>query len=255
MPKERLKWAAAWVTMALLVFGAIRYVPEVVTVSTSIDGKELPIYCVDTKKKQVALSFDVVSENAHIQEILEILAKHQVKATFFVTGKWVESCPEEVKAIWAAGHDLGNYGDQHRDMIRLDDEGKAAELAGVQERVKALTGEEMELFRPPYGSYDNAVIRSARENGYYSIQWSVDSLDWKDYGAQVIAETVCNHKNLENGAIIRMHNGAKYTAGALDVVITTLQEQGYDLVPVSELIYKEHYHLDQKGRQIENKTE
>lgn len=249
MPKDRLKWMAAWMAMALLVFGAIRYVPEVVTVSTSIDGKELPIYCVDTEKKQVALSFDVIQGNTKIDEILAILAEHQVKATFFVTGEWVESYPEEAKAIRKAGHDLGNYGDQHKDMVRLDNEGKTAELTGVQERVKELTGESMELFRPPYGSYDNAVIRNARENGYYSILWSVDSLDWKDYGTEAIVETVCNHKNLENGAIIRMHNKAKYTTEALKRILTELQEQGYELVPVSELIYKENYHIDQEGCQ------
>ena len=252
MPKERLKWMAAWMAMALVVFGAIRYVPEIVTVSTSIDGKELPIYCVDTEKKQVALSFDVIQGNTGIQEILEILAGHGVKATFFVTGEWAKSRPEDVKAVWSAGHDLGNYGDTHKDMAGLDNEGKTAELMGVHEKVKELTGVDMELFRPPYGSYDNAVLRSAEENGYYTIQWSVDSLDWKDYGAKAIEETICNHKNLGNGAIIRMHNGARYTAQALDAVIAALQEQGYELVPVSELIYKEHYHLDQKGQQIKN---
>lgn len=252
MPKERLKWMAAWMALALLVFGAIRYVPEVVTVSTSIDGRELPIYCVDTEKKQVALSFDVIQGNTEIQEILEILAAYKVKATFFVTGEWVKSSPEEVKALCAAGHDLGNYGDNHKDMVRLDNEGKTAELTGVQEKVKELTGTDMELFRPPYGSYDNAVVHNAMENGYYTIQWSVDSLDWKDYGAEAIVETVCNHKNLGNGAIIRMHNGAKYTAEALDLILDTLQEQGYEMVPVSELIYKDNYHLDQEGRQIGN---
>lgn len=252
MPKERLKWMAAWMALALLVFGAIRYVPEVVTVSTSIDGRELPIYCVDTEKKQVALSFDVIQGNTKIQEILEILAAYKVKATFFVTGEWVESSPKEVKAVCAAGHDLGNYGDKHKDMVRLDNEGKTAELTGVQEKVRKLTGTDMELFRPPYGSYDNAVVHNAMENGYYTIQWSVDSLDWKDYGAEAIVETVCNHKNLGNGAIIRMHNGAKYTAEALKLILAALQEQGYEMVPVSELIYKENYHLDQEGRQIGN---
>lgn len=243
---------AAWMALALVVLGAIRYVPGIVTVSTSIDGRELPIYCVDTEKKQVALSFDVIQGNTKIQKILEILAEHQVKATFFVTGEWVKSFPEEVKAVCAAGHDLGNYGDNHTDMVRLDNEGKTAELMGVQKKVKDLTGTDMKLFRPPYGSYDNAVIHNARENGYYAIQWSVDSLDWKDYGTEAIVETVCNHKNLENGAIIRMHNGAKYTAEALDRILAALQEQGYELVPVSELIYKENFHLDQEGRQIGN---
>lgn len=241
---------AAWMAMALLVFGVMRYVPQVVTVSTSIDGKELPIYCVDTKKKQIALSFDVVQGNQDIQKILEILAGHKVKATFFVTGEWVASWPKEVKAICEAGHDLGNYGDNHKDMRRLDNQEKTAELLGAHEKIKELTGVDMELFRPPYGSYDNEVIKNARENGYYSIQWSVDSLDWKDYGAEAIEETVCTHKNLDSGAILLMHHGAKHTVEALDGMLVRLQEQGYQLIPISELIYKENYQIDQTGQQV-----
>lgn len=81
----------------------------------------------------------------------------------------------------------------------------------VHEKVKELTGVKMQLFRPPYGDYDDAVVLNARENGYYPIQWDVDSLDWKDYGVDSILNTVLNHKALGNGSIILCHNGAKYT--------------------------------------------
>ena len=108
----------------------------------------------------------------------------------------------------------------------------------------------MFLFRPPYGDYDNHVITNARSIGYYSIQWDVDSLDWKDYGTTSIINTVTRHKHLGNGSIILCHHGAKYTAEALDSLIQELKAQGYTFVPLSELIYKDHYHLDQEGRQI-----
>ena len=78
----------------------------------------------------------------------------------------------------------------------------------------------------------------------------MDSLDWKDYGADSIVDTILNHKNLRNGSIILCHNGAKYTADALERVITGLREKGYEIVPISELIYKENYHMDVTGRQI-----
>lgn len=110
----------------------------------------------------------------------------------------------------------------------------------------------MELFRPPYGDYDNEVIQNAQKCGYYTIQWDVDSLDWKDYGVENIIKTVTQHKQLKNGSIILMHNGAKYTAQALPQVIKELKAQGYEIVPVSELIYKEDYHMDVTGRQIRN---
>ena len=122
----------------------------------------------------------------------------------------------------------------------------------VHKKVKELTGEDMYLFRPPYGDYDDEVILNAKENGYYTIQWDVDSLDWKDYGVDSIVDTVVNHKNLGNGSIILCHNGAKYTKDALDAMINGLQEKGYEIVPVSELIYKDDYHMDVTGRQIKN---
>lgn len=135
-------------------------------------------------------------------------------------------------------------------MSQLSDEEKTQELMSVHEKVKELTGVEMQLFRPPYGDYDDAVVLNARENGYYPIQWDVDSLDWKDYGVDSILNTVLNHKALGNGSIILCHNGAKYTADALDALLDGLKEKGYQVVPISQLIYKENYHMDVTGRQI-----
>lgn len=164
--------------------------------------------------------------------------------------EWVESYPDDVKSILAAGHDLGNHSENHKNMSQISDDEKRQELMSVHERVKELTGYEMFLFRPPYGDYDNAVIRVAEECGYYPIQWDVDSLDWKNYGVDSIIQTVCNHKHLGNGSIILCHNGAKYTAEALDTLITTLLDAGYEFVPLSELIIRENYHMNTEGRQI-----
>lgn len=124
----------------------------------------------------------------------------------------------------------------------------------VHDKVKALTGYEMFLFRPPYGDYDSAVVTTAKKCGYYTIQWDVDSLDWKDYGVDSIIKTVTEHKHLGNGSIILCHNGAKYTAEALDTMITTLKDKGYTFVPLSELIIKDNYHMDHEGRQISDNT-
>ena len=107
----------------------------------------------------------------------------------------------------------------------------------------------MTVFRPPFGDYDDTVIEAANELGYHVIQWDVDSLDWKDYGADSILHTVTNHKHLGNGSIILMHNGAKYTKDALEEMIVKLKEMGYEFVTVSELIYKENYRMDHEGRQ------
>lgn len=230
---------------------AYMHLPRTVAVTSSRVGeRELPIYSVKTEKPEIALSFDAAWGNEDTGKILEILKAQDVRVTFFMTGGWVESFPEDVKAILAAGHDLGNHSENHKHMSELSDEEKTAELMKVHNKVKELTGYEMNLFRPPFGDYDNAVITNAMANHYYPIQWSVDSLDWKDYGVESIIDTVCNHKNLKNGAIILCHNGAKYTAQALDTMITRLKEKGYEFVPLSELIIKDNYHMEVDGTQV-----
>ena len=215
-------------------------------------NKELPIYSVDSEEKVVALSFDAAWGNEDTKQILEILEKNDVKVTFFMTGGWVEKYPEDVKAISAAGHELGNHSENHKNMSRLSVAECKEELMLVHNRVKELTGIEMRVFRPPYGDYDDEVIKTVYECGYYPIQWDVDSLDWKNYGVQKIVDTVVKHKALQNGSIILMHNGAKYTASALQSVIDGLKERGYKFVTMSELIIKENYHIDHTGRQIKD---
>ncbi len=212
--------------------------------------RQLPIYCVQTEKPQVALSFDAAWGNEDTAQIMDILAKHQVKVSFFMTGSWVEKYPEDVKYIASQGHDLGNHSQNHKNMSQLSDEEIRRELAQVHDQVKALTGQEMTLFRPPYGDYDDQVVTVSRDMGYYPVQWDVDSLDWKDYGADSIVRTILDHKHLGNGSIILMHNGAKYTPAALDAVITGLKDAGYELVPISQLIYRDNYHIDHEGRQV-----
>jgi polysaccharide deacetylase family sporulation protein PdaB len=211
-------------------------IAEQVTVSSNVDGKELPICCVDTDKREVGISFDVAWGNEKTQQIIDILNKHHVKATFFLTGGWVDQYPEDVKAIFAAGHNLGNHTQNHKNMSQLSHQEKIEELQEVHNKVKELTGYEMNLFQPPYGDYDNNVIKTAKECGYETVLWSVDSLDWKNYDANRIISTVCENENLKNGAIILMHNSTKNTVEALDCILSNLKEQGYEIVPVSELV-------------------
>lgn len=247
--KIKNKGYFALITLLLLAI-ALCNIPSIVSVSSRVGNRELPIYCVKTDKKQIALSFDAAWGNEDTQKILDILSKHNVKVTFFMTGGWVEKYPDDVKAIYEAGHDLGNHSENHKDMPTLSDTQQKEEIMKVHNRVNELTGYEMFLFRPPYGSYNNNLILNAKDCGYYTIQWDVDSLDWKNYGVDSIIKTVTQHKHLGNGSIILCHNGAKYTADALDTMITTLKEAGYELVPVSELIMRDGYHMDNEGRQI-----
>lgn len=246
------KGMVAVMAAAIVVLGGLAGTQQIMLTSSTVGNRELPIYCVETDEPKLALTFDAAWGNEDTKNIMEILKKHNVKVTFFMTGGWVEQYPDDVKVILAEGHDLGNHSENHKNMSQLSDSEKEQELMKVHEKVKALTGYEMFLFRPPYGDYDNAVVKTAKKCGYYTIQWDVDSLDWKDYGVDSIIKTVTEHKHLGNGTIILCHNGAKYTAQALDTLISTLKDKGYTFVPLSELIYKEAYHMNHEGRQIKD---
>lgn len=236
----------------LVLFSGIHFIsPKIIQTSASSERK-IPIYCVATDKPQVAISFDAAWGNEDTQIILDILANNNVKATFFMTGGWIENYPDDVKKIAEAGHDLGNHSENHKQMSQLSADECKTELLTPHEKVKALTGIEMTLFRPPYGDYNNQLVEVANANGYHVIQWDVDSLDWKDYGASNIVDTVLNHKHLGNGSIILMHNGAKYTKDALEDVIIGLKDKGFEIVPISQLIYTENYYTDHEGRQHPN---
>ena len=259
MPNSRipmLKRSILWLCVLTLLIGLTYYYDKSLftdgwdAIATSSAKRELPIYCVKTDKPQVAISFDAAWGNDDTRKILDTLKKYKIKTTFFMTGGWVKEYPDDVKAICNEGHDLGNHSENHKHMSQLSSPEISEELNKVTQKVKDLTGVTMSLFRPPYGEYDNQVITQAKACGYYPIQWSVDSLDWKNYGVNSIIDTILNHKDLKNGAIILMHNGAKYTAEALPKVIEGLKEKGFEIVPISQLIYKENYHIEPDGSQV-----
>lgn len=251
--KESMSRVSTWVqalTLFLCLLVAMYMGEEAITVSSSYGDKELPIYSVQTEEKKISISFDAAWGAEDFDEIMKILDKHNVKTTFFMTGEWVEKYPECVKTLVEKGHDLGNHSASHPDMTKLSKEQQREQIQKVHEAVKNLTGYEMDLFRPPYGAYNNDVIRTCYELGYFPVQWNVDSLDWQDLSATEIINKVCNHKALSNGSIILCHNGAKHTAEALDEMLTNLKNQGYEIVPISELILRENFHMDVTGQQI-----
>ena len=212
--------------------------------------KKLPVYCVETTEPKISISFDAAWGADDTDELLRILKENEVKATFFLCGYWVEKYPEEVKKIAAAGHDLGNHSATHPHMNQLTAEQITEELEKCHQTVKELTGIEMDLFRPPYGEYNNTVIETANQKGYHVIQWDIDSLDWKEQGPEAEISQVLHHKHLGNGSIILFHNDAKYTPQVLDTIIKGLKKNGYELVPISQLIHKGEYEMNHEGRQM-----
>jgi len=251
--KESMQASSTWIQALTLFVCALLTIylgDAAVAVNSTYGDRELPIYSVKTEEKKIAISFDAAWGSDDFPKIMEILDKHNVKTTFFMTGEWVEKYPECVKTLVEKGHDLGNHSATHPDMTKLTKEKQREQILEVHNQVKELTGYEMELFRPPYGAYNNDVIRTCYEVGYFPIQWDVDSLDWKDYEPERIISNVCDHDSLGGGSIILCHNGAKYTAEALDAMLVKLKEQGYEIVPISELILREKFHMDVTGMQI-----
>lgn len=240
---------AVFLLVAVSVLYSQNFTPKVFQAFIEQD-RQIPIYSVDTPKKKVAISFDAAWGDEFTQEILDILKKYHVKSTFFLVGMWVDEYPEQVKRIHDAGHEIGNHSSTHPDMAKISEREMIKELNITGEKIKKITGEEPILFRPPFGSYNDTLIDTAKKQGYYTIQWDVDSLDWKEEGVEPITERVTS--KVREGSIILFHNNAKYLTKALPTVLETLQKEGYEIVPISELIYKKDYYIDHTGRQFKN---
>jgi polysaccharide deacetylase family sporulation protein PdaB len=217
-------------------------------VSAVAPKKDLPIYCVQTEDKVASLSFDAAWGNEDTEQLIDILAKYNVKATFFVVGQWVDKYPESVKQLSDAGHEVMNHSNTHPHLPQLSREQIIKEIQSCDQKIESVTGKKPFLTRPPYGDYNDTVVGTLREIGHYTIQWDVDSLDWKDLSAQEIYNRVT--QKAQNGSIVLFHNAAKNTPNALPMIIESLQAKGYELVPISELIYTENYEINHEGRQI-----
>ncbi len=210
--------------------------------------RALPIYSVDREEKVVSLSFDCAWGVEHTDKILQALDAGNVKATWFMVEFWTEKYPDYVAKIDKKGHEIGTHSSTHSYMSKQNAEEIRLELKTSSEAITAVTGKKVELFRPPYGDYDDELIKTASEEGYYSIQWDVDSLDWKDLSATDIALRVIN--GAKNGSIILMHNNGLHTAEAVPIIIETLKNKGFSFVPIGELILRENYSVAPDGRQM-----
>lgn len=209
--------------------------------------KLLPIYGVDVPEKKIAISFDATWGAEHTPKILNSLDKYNIKTTFFLVNIWLKKYPEVAKQIAQKGHEIGMHSATHPHFTALTEKQMEEELKENHKMIEEITGQKPFLFRPPFGDYDNTVIKTVDRLGFKTIQWSVDSLDWRDLSAQEIQERVL--RQIDPGDIVLFHNNGKYTADALDPIIKKLKEQGYIIVPISELLLKGDYYIDYNGVQ------
>lgn len=213
------------------------------------NSKKLPVYSVGRSEDEriISISFDAAWGNEDTEILIEILAKYNVKATFFLVGEWVDKYPESVKALSDAGHEIMNHSDTHPHMSQLSAAQMAEEIDRCNEKIENITGVKPKLFRAPYGEYNNTLIDVLAERGMLCIQWDVDSLDWKDPAPSEIVSRVC--RLVVPGSICLFHNAAKNTPQALPMLIEKLLADGYTFVPISQNVFYDNYKIDHSGKQ------
>ena len=216
-------------------------------ISASATERQLPIYCVHRDQKVCAISFDAAWGDASTADLVGILNRYGVKATFFVIGDWAEQYPQDVKMLHANGMEVMNHSSSHGHMNQMSAEEIIADVEQCNDQIEDITGQRPTLIRCPYGEYDDHVISAIRSIGMEPIQWDVDSLDWKEISAQEIAQRVTSR--VQSGSIVLFHNAALHTPEALPGILECLLQEGYTFVPISELILEEPYTIDHTGRQ------
>lgn len=207
----------------------------------------VPIYGVDTQEKQVAITFDSAWGADKTLGILDLLKKYNAKATFFLVGFWVDKYPEMVKAIHEQGIEIGTHSNTHPDFVNLSAEQMRLELTTSIEKIKNITGHNVSLFRAPYGSYNNTMLQLTDSLNLKTIQWTIDTLDWKGLSGGEMVSRVQN--KLTNGAIILCHNNSDNILDGLELILNRLTASGYKFVSVGDLIMKDNYYIDNLGIQ------
>lgn len=220
--------------------------PESAATSVLAAKKELPVYSVERDDHVIAVTFDASWGADNTPKLLDILDEYNAKCTFFLVGLWVDKYPDMVQAIVERGHEIGNHSATHPHMSKLSESKMLEELRMMSDKVEKLTGVRPTLFRPPYGDYNNSVIRTVRNAGYEAVQWSVDSLDWKNISPQ---DMIRRAGKVGKGDIILFHNDSQYLLDALPTLLQSYKEQGLQMVKVSDILLEGETTIDVQGKQ------
>jgi len=243
--KKKSIIAVLSVIVTLVLISLMLFSPKGIDVFKA--DRKLPIYRVQREDNKIAISFDCAWGVDYTDELLSVMQEENVRCTFFAVEFWTNKHPDYVKKIVDYGHEFGTHSATHPYMSKQDKVAIEKELKTSADAIEKITGRKVELFRPPYGDYDDLLVDTAKELGLYTIQWDVDSLDWKDLSANEITDRVV--KRVKSGSIVLFHNQGLNTAKALPQIIKTLKAKGYEFVPISELIYKDGYSIAPDGEQ------
>ena len=210
-----------------------RLVPGMV-ITITIPENAVAIYRGNPNRRMVALTFDATYGDNQTYELLEILRNNNIKATFFLSGIWLINYPQLARAIAAEGHEIGNHSYTHPHMPMISMQEVINQVTRTEALIRNITGQDPYLFRPPFGEYTQALLNQLASLGYVTIMWTIDSLDWKNPGADAVVARVVD--NAEPGAIILMHQSAPDTLQSLQSMIDQLRDQGYEFGTVTQVI-------------------
>lgn len=212
---------------------------------------DIPIYSVECEERKCAITFDCAWGADDIPNILDTLDKYKAKGTFFIVGIWAKKYPDTVKLISDRDHEIANHGYSHAHMAQIPENKIKEEILLCTQILEEITGFKTNLFRPPYGEYNSTTIKVAKNLQYQTIQWDVDSLD---YRKSMSKEDIYNRvtKRVTPGSIILFHNDTLYTEEILPAILENLTSNGFQCVKVSDLILKENYKIRYDGKQIKN---
>ena len=222
--------ALAVVLVAVVIIQAFR--PGAKSVFAPKDN--IPIYSVNTKNMQVAITFDAAWGTDKTIAILDALDAANVKATFFVTGMWANKNADMLREIAKRGHEIGSHGYTHKDLTTLPEPDVLDELKKTDDSIEKITGKRPVIFRAPYGAWNAKLVDIVGKYGVGFIQWDVDSLDWKGLDTAAIENRIFS--KVQSGSIMLYHNDAAHTYEALPDLLSKLKEKGYKPVTISELV-------------------
>lgn len=191
------------------------------------------IYKGDESIAKVAFACNVVWGTEYVPQMLDIFQQKDIKITFFIGGEWANDNPELLRKMVDHGHELGNHGYYHKHHSQLNMDENRREIIETEEVIKELTGVKTQLFAPPYGEFNDITLKAAESLGYKTIMWSIDTIDWRREGSQIIINRVL--KKPHNGAIILMHP-VEDTVEALPTIIDELKNRGFDIGKVSDVL-------------------
>ena len=216
--------------------------------TSSTTGKLLPIYNVQTEEKKVAFTMNCAWNADDIDNILKTLQDNNTKITFFMVGDWIEKFPDAVKKIQEAGHEIASHSDTHPHVNNLSYEKNIEEIEKSNDKIEKIAGKGTKIYRPPYGEYNDTVIKAAQDKGYFCIQWNLDTLDYTGLTGEDMWKRL--EGKIKAGDIILSHNGTKHTADSLDMLLKKIKQKGLEVVTVSDLIYFDNYTINSNGTQV-----